>query len=175
MDNRIQLKKMKPIKSTAEILAYKVLNRSVDEQWSTWAYEMILAGFNTENLIILAGERKPFNQFEMKELTEKVFAELNMDYSNQEQVIKNYIYYLIERVLVTYEQDAFSVLGILMNIYNEFDHPSYLQDFYMLYFAKEDLRHGDMQWYWDGADKNNIDEVITNYFIEWEQKWLIEN
>ena len=57
---------MKPVKSTTEILALKALNRDIDKFWVNWAVDMLLAGFDTENLIILAGESEPFNQFQLE-------------------------------------------------------------------------------------------------------------
>jgi hypothetical protein len=43
-------------------------------------------------------------------------------------------------------------------------------DFYLLYFAKDDLNESENQWYWDGADKNNIDEIIKRKFQEYIDK-----
>ena len=41
---------------TAEILFYKQQNSNINIQWINWAIEMLQAGYETENLIILAGE-----------------------------------------------------------------------------------------------------------------------
>jgi hypothetical protein len=43
-------------------------------------------------------------------------------------------------------------------------------DFYLLYFAKDDLNESENQWYWDSADKNNIDEIIKRKFQEYIDK-----
>ena len=40
-------------------------------------------------------------------------------------------------------------------------------DFYLLYFAKDDLLESDIQWYWDGANRENIDEIIDIEFKKW--------
>ncbi len=61
---RIDMKVVPPI---YEILAWKVFDISVDEKWAGWAVEMMQAGFETESLPMLD---KPYNQFELKELTE---------------------------------------------------------------------------------------------------------
>lgn len=37
-------------------------------------------------------------------------------------------------------------------------------DFYLLYFAKDDLNESEVQWYWNGADRINIDLIIKNAF-----------
>jgi hypothetical protein len=159
---------MKPIESTAEILGLKALNRNVDEKWIIWAVDMLVAGFENENLIILAGEGKPFNQFQLQGLVEKVIDELHLDYSDQEQTIKNYASYLIGKAL-NKQIDAYVVLNILKDICIELDYVGYLYDFFSLYFAKEDLQYSEDQWYWNGASRENIDQIITDYFIKWKE------
>jgi hypothetical protein len=161
---------MKPIKSTYEILAYKVLNHSVDQTWVDWAYQMLLAGFDNENLIILAGETSPYNEFELRELTSKIFDELHLDYSDTEKVIKNYTSYLIDKAIVG-EIETVKVLEILKDICIELDYAKYLYHFYTLYFAKTDLLEYEDQYYINDVDRSNIDKTIADYFV----KWKIEN
>ena len=62
---------MQPVKSTSEILAFKVLNQNTSIVWVDWALDMMTVGFDTEHLAILAGENEPFNQFQMQDLTNK--------------------------------------------------------------------------------------------------------
>jgi len=158
---------MKPVKTTWEILAFKVLNRDIDNAWVIWAFEMLMAGYDTENLTILAGESEPFNQFQMQELADKVLVELQLDYSDKVQTIKNYACYLIDKSLDG-ELDNYKVLTILKDICIELDYEKYLYDFYSLYFAKDDLSNSENQWYWEGATKENIEKIITDYFTTWK-------
>jgi hypothetical protein len=162
---------MQPVKSTAEILAFKVLNRNIDKVWIDWAVEMLMAGYESENLTILAGESEPFNQFQMQELANKVLGELQLDFSNKEQIIKSYACYLINKSL-TGEIDNFKVLSILKDVCIELDYEKYLYDFYSLYFAKDDLSYSENQWYWNGATRENIDQIITDYFLRWKSNCL---
>jgi hypothetical protein len=39
------------VKTTPAILAYKALNRNIDKFWIDWAVEMLMNGFDTENLV----------------------------------------------------------------------------------------------------------------------------
>ena len=162
---------MKPVKSTAEILAYKTLNRDVDKNWIDWAVEMLMAGFDTEHLIILAGESEPFNQFQIQGLVDKTLSELQLDYSDSNKVIANYACYLIDESFDG-KMENFKVLGILKDIYIELDYEKYLSDFSSLYYAKDDLTYSESQWYWDGATRENIEEIITKYFKAWKLKCI---
>ena len=161
---------MTSVNSTYEILANKVLNRNVDKTWVEWAYEMLLAGADNENLIILAGETAPYNEFELRELTNKIFEELHIDYSNTEKIIKSYASYLIDKAM-SGEIETIKVLDTLKDICIELDYEKYLYHFYSLYFAKTDLLDAEDQWYIDGVDRSNIDSAIADYFV----KWKIEN
>ncbi len=130
----------------------------------------MMEGFETESLIELAGISTPYNQFELKELTDKVFFELDLDYSNKREVVTNYASYLVKKGLED-KSKIDSILKELMNLCIELDYYELLYDFYSLYFAKEDLKYDTIQHYRNGADRENIDEISTNYF----QKWIKSN
>lgn len=161
---------MTSVPSTYEILALKALNRDIDKTWTDWAIDMLRNRHDTENLTILAGESPPYNQFELQKLTDKVLTELNLDYSDKDQTIKNYVSYLLDRVLKN-QLDNLPVLHKLKDIYIELDMENYLLQFYLLYFAKVDLLDSEVQYYIAGADRNNIDKIIADYF----KKWLTDN
>ncbi len=157
---------MEPIAATAEVLAYKVLKRHNEEGWVNWAYNMLVAGYETENLLILAGMRGTLEYFEMWTLTDRVLQELQLDYLNTDEVIANYASYLSKQGL-TNEIPSFKVLKMLTDVYIELDYYAPLEHFYYLYYAKEDLEYSVDQWYLNGVDRSNIDQTITDYFQQW--------
>ncbi len=157
---------MKPIPSTAQVLAYKMLNKSIDEVWVNWAVDMLMAGFETENLVILAGMSLSENQFELQALTDKVLQELQLSYSDTDKVIKNYVSWSLNECL-NQRLEPLKVLRWITNMYNATNHDKMLQDFYLLYWAKEELLSTVDQWYWPDADRSNIDSIMTNYFTQW--------
>jgi hypothetical protein len=46
-----------------------------------------------------------------------------------------------------------------------------LTDFYLLYYAKNDLTEDEVQWYWEGANRENIDGIIKEQFKNWLSKF----
>ena len=160
---------MTPIPSTAEILALKMLGRNVDKRWTAWAYDMLLAGFDTENMVTLPGEMAPFNHFEMQKLTDKVFAGLNLKWDNSELVYKNYACYLIDQS-VNGKKEFAVVLDILSNIYLTGDFEPPYEGFYYLYYAYDDLKYSENQYNLPGVTRENIKEVTLRYFNEWVEK-----
>lgn len=157
---------MKYIKSTYSILALYVLNRDADDSWAIWALDMLGAGFETEHLVILAGAREPYNQFYMRDLTARVFSELSLDFSAFDRVINDYALWLVEETLTGHLHYSI-VLAKLKDLYQQFGYPDSLSPFYLLYWADDDLKHGDVQWYWEGATKENMSAITRDYFQEW--------
>lgn len=163
---------MRFVPSTYEIIAWKFFNRSVDEKWAEWAVEMMMAGFETESLPMLALLERPYNQFELKELTDRILDELGLSNQSKDTVVYNYASYLV-CLGIGGERDISSVLSSLKAMYYALDSDSDLLNFYLLSYAKEDLAFSEVQYYWDGADRSNIDEVIVNEFREWLKKYPI--
>jgi hypothetical protein len=162
---------MKYTTSTYQILAYKALNRDIDELWIDWAIEMMESGYATEHLAILAGLSVNFmNQFYAQDLTSRALHELSLDYSNQEQAVKQYAVSLIDEMLVGRKGVA-DVLKELGTICEELDFENYLYDFYLLQLAYKDLHCGGYQFYWPGATQDNIDGIIIGYFQTWAEKY----
>jgi hypothetical protein len=159
---------MRVVGSTAEILLAKHFNKSVGEKLKDWAYEMINAGFDSEHLIELAGIEKPYNQFELESLTTKVFDELQLDYSNREKIINDFVNYICEQVLEK-EGDLLKSLRTLKELYLDMDCND-LQEFALLYWAKEDLNYGEAQHYWPEGDRTTIDKIILDYFKAWKSR-----
>ena len=152
--------------STYSILKAKAFNENIDESWIDWAIEMIDAGYESESLYMLAGETKPYNQFELQELTNKVFQDLRFDYSDKDTVIWNYVYYLISNS-IEHPGTYYKTLRELREICLQFNYDSRYMDFYLLYFTKDDLMVDEVQWYWEGANRENIDQIIRNKFKQW--------
>jgi hypothetical protein len=60
---------------------------------------MIQASYESDNLYVLAGITRPYHQFELQRLTDKVLADLNLDYEDRSLMIRNYIYYIISTAI----------------------------------------------------------------------------
>ncbi|HWB94643.1 MAG TPA: hypothetical protein VG605_22460 [Puia sp.] len=157
---------MNYIKSTYEVLAFKVLNRDVNDSWIEWAIQMVCCGYETEHLIILAGVSKPYNQFYLQDLTSKVFSELSLDITSQEKVLRNYSAYLANEALDG-NRSYREVLHELKDICIELDYEKSLFDFYLLFFALDALEFSKDQGYWPDATRKNINSVLTEYFKNW--------
>lgn len=152
-----------PVLSTYKILKEKACNTDIDEGWTDWAIEMMEAGYEADSLYQLAGISKPFNQFELQDLTDKVLKDLQLDYSDKQKTIKNYVYFLLKYNLDNTDK-YYEVLKEFRDIYYELDMDTEFQDLALLYWAKDDLINDENQHYWDGANRTNIDKIIREQF-----------
>jgi hypothetical protein len=159
-----------PVSSTYGILKNKVLNCDIDKTWAHWALEMMQAGFESSNLYILAGISEPYNQFELHALTTNVLNDLNLDFSDKQQVLRNYAYSIINQSIN--KPDCYvRALQELKSLCCSLNMDKEYMDFYLLYFAKDDLSESEVQWYWEGANRGNIDSIITRLFQNWSDNY----
>jgi hypothetical protein len=160
----------KPVLSTYKILKDKAFNADINESWVNWAIEMMEEGFESINLYELAGTTRPYNQFELKELTNKVLNDLKLDYSDKTKTLKNYVHFLLS-TNIDKPENYDRVLREFRDIYYELDMDSEYQDLALLYWAKDDLIYSEVQHYWDGADRTNIDKIISETFRQYIAKF----
>jgi hypothetical protein len=134
---------------------------------------MLMGGFDTEHLVILAGISPPYDQFELQSLTDKVLAELWLDYSDKTKVINGYIRYLIQQG-ADENLDIASALKLLKELkdfYYELDCDDNLAVFFALYWGLDDLQEAEVQWYVEGMDRDNMMIVVKETF----DRWLVEH
>lgn len=161
---------IEPVLLTYKILKEKAFNSDIDESWVDWALQMMQAGFEADSLYQLAGISKPYNQFELQDLTSKVLKDLNLNFSDKKRTIRNYVYYIVSNT--TDEPEKYlETLRELKDLCIDLNMEDEYMNFYLLYFAKDDLMETEDQWYWDGADRTNIDNIIKEQFGVWKDNF----
>lgn len=130
---------------------------------------MMQAGYEEDSLFQLAGITKPYNQFELQVLTNKVLKDLHLDYSDKEKTIKNYIYFIIKTDIENPEK-YYEILKEFRDINYSLDMDIEYQDFALLYWAKRESLETESQCYWEGAYRTNIDNIIREQFENWVTK-----
>jgi hypothetical protein len=161
---------MHKVKSTYKILASKAQQRDSAEEWIDWSLEMMEAGFESEHLIILAGLSPHLNRFEFVDIVNKALKELSLDTMSNDEMIYGYVYFLIDQTL-TSKTSTKVALRIIRDLCRDRNYDKELFDFYLLAFAKEDLDEVGGQFYWQGADINNIDAIINDKLLDWKNKY----
>lgn len=145
--------------TTARILAEKALQGTCGQECIDWAVSMLEQGQDGRYLTMLAGMAPPLNHFEVADYRDRSLRELGIaDIGDAEAVTAYAVEHL--RIALAGEADLISTLSALKDLCIANDYQRNLYDFYELYFAYTDLQESDVQWYWQGATRENIVSII---------------
>ncbi len=158
---------MYKVKSTYKVLADKVLEQGSREEWIDWALEMVMAGFESEHLIILAGLTLDTNRFEFDDIVNRALKELSLDKATKDEIVYAYVYYLVSEAIEGNISKR-KVLRELRDLCQNRDYDEELFKFYLLYYALDELENLGVQSYWNNGDNNDIDIEIDNELRSWK-------
>lgn len=136
------------------------------KSFSDWATNMLIAGYSSTNLGNLAGIEETYPDEKLFDLVQLVFDELELDYSNGSILLKYYCLITINEInnhTIPLSEGLFKLYQISL----EDDLSENTIDFYNLFHAYEGLGDDSVQWYWNGANKDNIDVICYEYFQNW--------
>src|ERR1043165_9798094 len=150
----------------AQLLADRALDKAPTDAWVQWAVNELLAGQDSPHLRILAGERPPFDPFEISALLDKVLSELAVAVPSRDKAMLAYAAELADTLVKSQANDV-APLRQLRDLCIESGYPKYLYNFYLLAFAEQDLQAGGVQFYWLGATPANIRQLILDCANEW--------
>jgi hypothetical protein len=153
--------------STAEILARRALQKACGGECVDWAIAMLERGYDSRSLRILAGTDPPFNHFELAELRDKALDDIGAS-REPENALTTFAAEILRSGLAG-ERRLWEAVVHVKDLCIEADYARELYPFYLLAFAAEDLEHEPVQWYWEGADRSNIDRIIreqARIFVE---------
>ena len=145
--------------TTAQILAERAMQLPCGEKCVDWAIRLLESGHESQSAYRLAAKLRPHNHFELASLRDQVLTELNLADTADVVAICSYV---AEILANSNENTLDAVLTEIKDIYLSNDHePIEIYDFYLLYFARADLKEQEFQYYWPDATRDNI-ERITN-------------
>lgn len=148
--------------TTARILAERALQKPCDEQCVDWAIGLLEAGHESIPTCRLAAQRRPHNHFELASLRDQILEELGVTDTSDEDAI---VMYAVE--LLSHANDGTMDIDVVIeevkDLYISHDlEPDAIYDFYLLYFARFDLKEQDFQYYWPDANRSNIDQITRD-------------
>lgn len=155
---------------TYQIVAYPEVPDFNTNVCVDWALEMIMVGYDTPTLLILAGLNKPTNYFQTIEYLNAAFKELRLEVKTGYEGVVSYSSYFIKRIAAN--EQVKENLKAVYKYCQAHDFEGSIYDFYLLYWAWGDLDYGNaFQYYWEGANKDNIEAIV----VKTAQDWLMKN
>lgn len=153
-----------------KIVSYpEVPNFNADDSVD-WAFEMLSLGYETENLLILAGISKPTNYLEIIGYLKKALSELDIETKYGEAAIACYASFYINKIAQA--ENVKDHLDIIYRYCMDKDCEKIVFDFYLLRWACVDLDYGlEYTSYWHDANKENIESLV----VENAKQWMVKN
>lgn len=135
-----------------------------------WAIELIRNGVETENVLIVASFSKPVDREEIKPYITGALEELNLTEKYGEYSLVANAHYYLEQILNDFEirKNLSKLYEICLNA----DMDSRLMPFYLLYHGWDELEQIGANYYFEGADLDNIEEVIKEQAKIWIDKYV---
>lgn len=155
---------------TYRVVAFSEIPDFNTDECVDWAIEMISLGFETPNLLILAGLSLPTNFFVTLEYLKQALIESKLKAKTGDEAILSYCSYFIKQIA-----QSCHIKENLKKIYECCQLRNYeklIFDFYLLYWAWGELDYGnEYQEYWPDTNKQNIEDILKTT----AGNWLKEN
>jgi len=155
--------------TTYEVAFWLEFELAEDQKLVDWAIGLLQNGCDAPSAAMLAGAVLPYSHFELINWSKYILRELKLDYQDRQMIIDNYIRYTVIDTL-SGKRTYLDGLKNMYDLYLNLDRNDNFSDFYQLYNAKSDLEFSPQQWYWQGATRDNIDEICYNFFLDWFKK-----
>lgn len=135
-----------------------------------WAGDLMCQGYDSQSLRILAGLLPPLSTFEVRHYAVRALRELNVPTPVGSAAISAYARDLIAEIIVDPARMQGN-LTELCDLCTAQDYQKDIYDFYMLRWAFSDLQQEPVQWYWEGADRSNIHDIVIQRCAEWLKEY----
>lgn len=155
---------------TYQMVAFTEVPHFNTDKCIDWSIEMLLLGYESPSLLTLAGLDKPTNFFETVDYLKSALEELHLKIKTGEEGVLSYASYYIEQIAkgINIKHN----LAFVYSYASSKDYEKSIYDFYLLYWAWDDLDYGNaFQHYWQDVTKENIESTV----ILVADKWIKEN
>jgi hypothetical protein len=137
-----------------------------------WAIDIIGEGKETENVLILASFSNPIEKYEISPYVTAVLNELGLEELQCDDALIAQAHFLLYKILrnEAIRENLKSLSQLCIN--NNFE--KRIMDFYLLNHGWRELEEIGANYYFDGEDLNNIEEVLKKAAKKWIDKYVYE-
>lgn len=136
-----------------------------------WAIELLILGYDSPNLRILAGLTHLNDRQEVTDYVNQTLEDFKISLLTGKIAVIAYTAVIIKEFL----RKKISQKRMLQEIHQlciAWDYLEEIYDFYLLWNALDDLRYdNNFQYYWPDATRDNIDTIIKEQAEKWLQKY----
>lgn len=135
-----------------------------------WAIDLIREGKETENILMLASFSEPVDRFEIRPYVTNVLNDLGLDELDCKSAFFAETHYRLNEILN--DREIRKNLRSLYQLCVDNDYESELMNFYLIYHGWDELEEIGVNYYFEEADLNNIDEILKTEARKWIGKYV---
>lgn len=135
-----------------------------------WAINLIQQGKDTENILMLASFSEPFDRFEIGPYVTNALNDFGLEELDYNSAVIAETHYHLNEIIS--DREIRENLRFLYQNCLNYNYESNLMNFYMIYHAWEELEEIGVNFYFEGATLNNIEQVIKNEARKWIDKYV---
>ena len=135
-----------------------------------WAIDLIREGKETDNVLMLASFSEPIEKWEISPYVTAVLDDLGLNELECDDAIIAQTHFLLLKILkdIDLRQSLRQLSQVCIN--NDFDNR--VMNFYLLYHAWDELEEIGVNYYYDGATLENIEDVLKKEAQKWIDKYI---
>lgn len=140
-----------------------------------WAIDLIRQGKETENVLMLASFSEPIDRFEIRPYVTNVLNDFGLEELDYKSAVIAETHYHLNEILN--DRQIRKNLQSLYQLCVDNDYESGLMNFYLIYHGWDELEEIGVNYYFEGADLDSIEEVLKKEARKWIDKYVhgIEN
>ena len=135
-----------------------------------WAFELIRKGKKTDNILMLTSFSEPIDKFEISPYVSAVLNDFELEELVCDDTLIAQTHYLLIKILKNeaIRENLKSLSKVCLN--NDYD--KRIMKFYLLYHGWWELEDIGANYYYDGADMNNIESILKLEAKIWIDKYI---
>ena len=150
---------------TNYILSFNSLDYLNADLIEEWIFELINLGYKSDAIYMLASFSKPIDLAEIKPYLKRVFNEFNLKEKTGFEAKKSFIKYHLNQIANS--ENIRGNLRKVIDLYYDFESDLDITDFYLLYYAWEELEEIKVNFYYPNVDLGNIEKVVIEKALIW--------
>ncbi|MGB0897358.1 MAG: hypothetical protein ACPGRW_08565 [Flavobacteriaceae bacterium] len=135
-----------------------------------WAIDLIRQGKESENVLMLASFSQPIDRFEISPYVSNALNDLGLEELDYKSAVIAKTHYHLSEILS--DREIRNNLRSLYQLCVDNDYESGLMTFYLIYHGWDELEEMGVNYYFEGADLNNIEEELKKEAHKWIDKYV---
>lgn len=135
-----------------------------------WAIDLIRQGKETDNVLMLASFSEPIDRFEIRPYVTNVLNDFGLEELDYKSAVIAETHYHLNEILN--DRQIRKNLQSLLQLCLDNDYESGLMNFYLIYHGWYELEEIGVNYYFEGADLDNIEEVLKKEARKWIDKYV---